>query len=138
MKDIKQTEDGRVSQQELSRVAVKLFFGIADEWKLSEEQGCVLVGASSRTTLHNWRKKLADNEPIKLSKDTLERLSYIAGIYKSLQILFSDRLQWQEWVHKPNRDFAGQSALERMLSGRVVALADVRRYLDGWRGAHYD
>lgn len=136
MKKINQAEHGNVSTQELSRVAVKLFLGIAEQWKLSEEQSCILVGASSRTTLHNWRKKLVDDEPIKLSRDTLERLSYIAGIYKSLQILFTDRLQWQEWVHKPNRDFAGQSALERMLSGRVIALADVRRYLDGWRGAH--
>ncbi|SRR5690554_3567497 len=127
----------KVTEQQIGRVAVKLFFAIADEWKLSEEQSRLLVGASSRTTLHNWRKKLAANEPIKLSSDTLERLSYIAGIYKALQVLFSEKSQWQEWVHKPNRDFAGQSALERMLSGRVVALADVRRYLDGWRGAHY-
>ncbi|MDY0249978.1 MAG: MbcA/ParS/Xre antitoxin family protein [Pseudomonas sp.] len=137
MKKINQAENGYVSTEELSRVAVKLFLSIAEQWKLSEEESCILVGASSRTTLHNWRKKLADNESVKLSRDTLERLSYIAGIYKSLQILFTDRLQWQEWVRKPNRDFAGQSALERMLSGRVVALADVRRYLDGWRGAHY-
>jgi hypothetical protein len=40
------------------------------------------------------------------------------------------------WVKKPNsaRGFGGKSALERMLAGRVLDLADVRRYLDAQRG----
>lgn len=120
------------------RVAVKLFLAIADEWELTEEQRCILAGLNSRTTLHNWRKKVDANEDIKLSGDTLERLSYLAGIYKGLQLLFTDPKQWQSWVKKPNRDFGGQSALERMLAGKVIDLADVRRYLDSWRGEHYE
>lgn len=119
------------------RVAAKLFLAIADEWALSEQQRCTLAGLASRTTLHNWRKKVEAGEGISLSADTLERLSYLAGIYKALQLLFSDSKQWQQWVRKPNRDFGGQSALDRMLAGRVVDLADVRRYLDSWRGEHY-
>lgn len=122
---------------EVERVAVKLFLAIAAQWQLSEEQCCTLTGLSSRTTLHNWRKKLTADEGIRLSRDTLEPLSYIAGIYKALQILFTDRTQWKNWVHLPNADFFGQSALERMLVGRVTDLADMRRYLDGWRGAVY-
>ena len=119
------------------RVAVKLFFGIADEWELTDEQRCVLAGIGSRTTLHNWRKKVDSNEAINISRDTLERLSYLAGIYKGVQLLFTDTAQWKNWVKKPNRDFGGQSALDRMLAGRVIDLADVRRYLDSWRGEHY-
>ncbi len=126
-----------VSESEISRVAVKLFFGIAEEWALSDKQRCTLAGLGTRTTLHNWQRKLEAGSPIKLSRDTLERLSYLAGIYKSIQVLFSDPSQWKDWVRKPNRDFGGQSALERMLAGRVVDLADVRRYLDGWRGDLY-
>ncbi len=126
-----------ISTNDMSRVAVKLFFGITDQWDLNDEQRCILAGLGTRTTLHNWRNKLKANQPVKLSKDTLERLSYIAGIYKGVQILFSDPNQWKHWVRKPNRDFAGASALERMLAGRVVDLVDVRRYLDGWRGEHY-
>ena len=80
---------------------------------------------------------MAAGEPIKLGKDTLERLSYLAGIYKAVQLLFSDPVQWKNWVRKPNRDFGGTSALERMLGGRIVDLVDVRRYLDGWRGEVY-
>lgn len=127
----------QVSEQEMSRVAVKLFFGITEEWKLTDEQRCTLAGLGTRTTLHNWRQKLEANEPIKLSKDTLERLSYLSGIYKGIQLLFADSEQWKLWVRKPNSDFGGMSALDRMLAGRVVDLSDVRRYLDSWRGGHY-
>jgi hypothetical protein len=127
----------KVAPSEISRVAVKLFFGISEEWSLTDEQRCTLAGLGTRTTLHNWKLKLRTNEPIKLSPDTLERLSYLAGIYKGVQILFSDPMQWKNWVKKPNRDFGGASALDRMLAGRVVDLVDVRRYLDGWRGEHY-
>lgn len=127
----------QADQQKLCRVAVKLFFGITEEWQLTDEQRCILAGIGTRTTLHNWRQKLEANEPIKLSRDTLERLSYISGIYKAIQLLFSDAEQWRLWVHKPNRDFGGMSALDRMLAGKVVDLSDVRRYLDSWRGAHY-
>ena len=126
-----------IATDDMSRVAVKLFFGITDDWGLTDEQRCTLAGMGTRTTLHNWRHKLDAGEPIKLSKDTLERLSYLAGIYKALQLLFTDPAQWKNWVRKPNRDFGGNSALERMLSGRVVDLLDVRRYLDAWRGEHY-
>ena len=126
-----------VDNATMSRVAVKLFFGIADEWQLTDEQRCTLAGLGTRTTLHNWKQKLAAGESIKLGKDTLERLSYLAGIYKAVQLLFSDPVQWKNWVRKPNRDFGGTSALERMLGGRIVDLVDVRRYLDGWRGEVY-
>ncbi len=126
-----------IHEGEISRVAVKLFFGITEEWKLTDEQRCTLAGLGTRTTLHNWRQRLEAGDTIKLSRDTLERLSYLAGIYKALQMLFTDPNQWKTWVHKPNRDFGGGSAMDRMLAGQVIDLADVRRYLDAWRGENY-
>lgn len=126
-----------VDEAQLGRVAIKLFFGITEEWRLTDEQRCTLAGLGTRTTLHNWRRKLDAGDPIKLPKDTLERLSYLAGIYKGVQLLFSDPMQWKNWVRKPNSDFGGRSALDRMLAGRVVDLVDVRRYLDAWRGEPY-
>lgn len=117
----------------LGRVAAKLFFAIADEWALTQPQRATLVGVG-RTTLHNWKHKVEAGDPLLLPADTLERLSYIAGIYKALQILLPTREQWAQWIKKPNRDFGGHSALEHMLGGHVVDLADVRRYLDGQRG----
>jgi hypothetical protein len=118
---------------ELGRVAAKLFLAIADEWALSQQQRAVIAGVG-RTTLHNWKHRVEAGEPLVLPVDTLERLSYVAGIYKALQLLLPTRAHWAEWIKKPNRDFGGQSALDRMLGGRVVDLADVRRYLDAQRG----
>lgn len=128
---------GAARSGQLGRVAAKLFLAICDDWELSNEQRLVLAGQSSRTTLAKWRDKVEQGEAIKLSPDTLERLSYIAGIYKALELLFEDRERIRQWPKAANHDFGGQSALERMLCGRIIDLADVRRYLDGWRGALY-
>ena len=56
------------------------------------------------------------------------------GIYKGLQILVPASAD--KWVRKPNRAqlFAGQSALDRMVSGNVADLYVVRQYIDGQRG----
>lgn len=126
-----------INKNQLTRVAVKLFFDITDSWSLSDKQRCILAGIESRTTLRNWRMKLDTGDAIALSRDTLERLSYIAGIYKGIQLLFSQQSMWNEWVKRPNKHFAGQSVLDRMLAGNVSDLSDVRRYIDGWRGEHF-
>lgn len=122
----------------IGRVAAKLFFGITDQWQLNDGQRLLLAGHTSRTTLNQWRRRVAAGESIRLSRDTLERLSYVAGIYKALQLIFLNPEQCSEWVRKPNRDFGGRPALEHMLAGSVVDLADVRRHLDAWRGSHFE
>lgn len=122
----------------LGRVAAKLFLAITGEWNLSEAQKLILAGHESRTTLNQWRQKIKAGEDIKLSRDTLERLSYVAGIYKALQLIFPNPEQWAHWIRRPNKDFGGKPALEHMLGGNVVDLADVRRYLDAWRGSHFE
>jgi len=106
------------------------FFRIMDAWEVRDADAQVLLGRPSRTTYYTWKKA----EGGKLSHDTLERVSYVLGIYKALQLLFSNPDQADAWVKKPNAAFGGQSALERALGGRVVDLAEVRQYLDFVRG----
>jgi hypothetical protein len=71
------------------------------------------------------------------SRDLAERLSYILGIYKALQILLPDARSADSWVNRPNSAllFAGRAPLERILGGNVADLYEVRRWLDGQRGA---
>lgn len=123
-------------QAAMERVAVKLFLKLADEWALPEADQLTLCGAASRTTLKRWKDKLVHGDSIKLNGDTLERLSVIAGIRKGVELLYP-KDQWNAFMRKPNQFLGGQSALERMLSGRIIDLYDVRRMLDGWRGASY-
>ena len=68
--------------------------------------------------------------------DTLERISYLLGIFKALHVLLPDEYAADGWIKKPNAAplFAGKRALDRMLSGRVSDLFVVRQYLDAQRG----
>ena len=112
-------------------VALKAFFGITDKWQLTSEQERILLGTTP-ATFYRWKKEKDGS----LSKDTLERISYILGIYKALRILLPSEKSAVEWIKKPNKAplFGGRSALDRLLIGRVIDLADVRRYLDAERG----
>jgi hypothetical protein len=112
--------------------ALRTFARMAELWGLSPEQQMRLLGLASRTTFYKWRK----DPPARLSPDTLERLSYLFGIWKALEILLPDRDFRLAWIHRPNGNplFGGAAPLERMLAGRVSDLYLVRRYLDGERG----
>src|SRR5690349_13529810 len=103
---------------------LRAFARVAELWHLSIAQQLVLLGIASRSTYFKWRK---EREP-KLPRDTLERLSYLLGIYKALQLLLPDAHAADSWIHKPNSapPFGGASALERMLTGNVADLYVVR------------
>lgn len=119
-----------VDEKRISQTALKAFFNISQDWDLSTQQQQVLLGQPARSTFYKWR----NGEGPSLPKDTLERISYILGIYKALRLLLPSQAQADEWPHKNNRDFAGETALAHMLKGNVLHLADVRRYLDARRG----
>lgn len=122
-----------MEEAQIARGGLRTFFNIARDWKLDTEQSMRLLGLTSRSTYFKWKK---DPASARLSPDTLERLSYIFGIYKDLQILLPKRESADGWVHRPNAaaPFGGRPALERMLSGHVADLYVVRQYLDGQRG----
>lgn len=115
-----------------NRSLINAFVRIADMWGLSAEQQRVLLGNPSRSTYFKWRK---DEDPL-LPPDTQERISYILGIFKDLQILLPDPREADTWIKAPNSNplFGGKSALDRMLSGKVADLYTVRQYLDAERG----
>lgn len=116
---------------EMAEAGLTAFFSIAEEWGLDSEQQRTLLGSPGRSTFFEWKKR----KKVHLSRDTLDRLSYLLGIYKAVHILFSDATA-ARWLRNPNADplFGGKTPLEYLLSGRLVALADVRRYLDWARG----
>ena len=116
----------------LSGPALRTFFRIAELWGLSVDEQMALLGLTARSTFFKWKK---DPNPV-LPKDTLERISYLLGIYKAIQVLLPDEQAADEWVRRPNAaaPFAGRSALDRMLSGQVADLFVVRQYLDAQRG----
>src|SRR5215475_14804622 len=81
----------------LARAGLATFFRIAAEWELDSGQQMALLGLPSRTTFFRWKK----TAPASLPPDTLERLSHVFGIYKSLQILLPADAA-ATWIYRPN------------------------------------
>lgn len=117
----------------VASAALQAFFNLSAHWKLSVAEERTLLGSPAESTLYKWK---AEKTASRMSRDALERISYLLGIYKDLNILLPSPRAADEWVRKPNAapPFNGQSALERMLAGSIIDLADVRRYLDAQRG----
>jgi hypothetical protein len=118
--------------QALGGPALRAFFQLAEHWQLRIADQRKLLGDPPESTFYKWKRQ----QDGLLGRDTIERISYLLGIWKALQILFPDPPQADAWLHKPNQTslFGGQSALERMLSGNVADLFVVRQYLDAQRG----
>jgi len=103
-------------------------FNIFSLWRLTGHEQMTLLGLSNEKTLYNWKNR---PEKAKLTRDFLERASYILGTYRALQILFPDDVRSDQWLLTPNDNplFGGSAPLEKMLGGFVVDLAIVRDYL---------
>jgi hypothetical protein len=121
-----------LTAEDLGGPALRSFFGLAEQWKLRIADQRKLLGDPPESTFYKWKRQQGGAP----GRDTIERISYLLGIWKSLQILFPDPAQADVWLHKPNQAplFGGHSALERMLSGNVADLFVVRQYLDAQRG----
>lgn len=111
------------------RAALVGFFGIMALWSVGPEPARVLLGSPSPSTFFAWKR----GRGLRVPADALRRIGYVAGIYKALQILYSDAALADGWVKRPNAAFGGQTPLERMCAGDVTDLAAVRTYLDAAR-----
>ena len=116
--------------EKTAEVALTVFFNIMNAWHVKAKEQIVLLGKPAESTFYNWKKGKVST----LSVDTMERISYVLGIYKALGILFPTREQADAWPKKTNKAFNNESALDFMLKGSMIHLSDMRRYLDAQRG----
>ena len=123
-----------ITQPQMGGPGLRAFYGIAREWGLTADEQMTLLGGIPSSTFYHWKKQVVPKGDISLGRDTLERISYILGIYKALRIVLPE--SHAGWVKRPNSNplFGGQPALERMLQGNVADLFMVRQHLDAWRG----
>lgn len=112
-----------------ANAALNGFFGIMDAWQISNEDARIILGQPSSSTFFAWRR----GDKARLPPDTLRRIGYVAGIYKALQIVYSDHELADSWIKRPNRYFGGRAPLDRMRGGDVTDLAAVRSYMDAAR-----
>lgn len=113
-------------------IAWKSLEKMIERFHLTEYEGIILMGDIPRSSYYHGIKKHIG----KLTRDQKERISFLLGIYKDLRILFIDSAQGLSWINRNNTlpPFNGMTPKEYMLEGSIVHLADVRRFLDFWRG----
>jgi hypothetical protein len=118
-------------RERLSPAAVRTFFNIATRWNIRDEDARVLLGGMSNGPFYEMKKS---PERV-LDADRLARISYLIGIFKALNILYSETLA-DKWVQLPNSNpiFGGQTPLAYMMKGGQSAMQTVRRLLDDRRG----
>ncbi|MGH8163413.1 MAG: antitoxin Xre-like helix-turn-helix domain-containing protein, partial [Rhodanobacteraceae bacterium] len=105
--------------------ALRAFDRIADRWALKPAERLRLLGIPRST----YFKYFKAPDRARLSPDTLERISYVLGIYQALQILLPRREAADAWIRHSNGAavFNGHAPLELMLGGKVANLYVVRR-----------
>ena len=120
----------RDERERLSPAALRGFFNIMARWQVRDEDARALLGGVSNGPYYEWKRRPERT----LDTDTLQRISYLVGIFKSLHILHGEALA-DEWVCLPNANglFGGQTPLDFMRRGGIPAMQTVRRLLDARR-----
>jgi uncharacterized protein (DUF2384 family) len=122
------------ASERFSGPGLRAFFRIAEAWHLTIAEQQNLLGGVAKQTIYNWKARPQD---ARLTGDQIDRISYVLGIYKALNVLFTRSEQADTWMRRENSasPFGGRPAADLLLSGRMEDLIRVRRYLDGVRGA---
>src|ERR1700724_4866432 len=111
----------------LSPAAIKGLLRIAMHWNLRDEDTRVLLGGISSGSFYALKNRTTKM----LDEDRLTRISLLIGIYKALNILYSEKLA-DAWITLPNANamFGGDSPLNYMKKGGISAFLRVRQPLD--------
>ena len=115
----------------LSPAAIKGLLRIAMHWNLRDEDTRVLLGGMSSGSFYALKNRTTKM----LDEDQLTRISLLIGIYKALNILYSEKLA-DAWITLPNTNpmFGGDSPLNYVKRGGIPAFVRLRQLLDARRG----
>jgi hypothetical protein len=119
-------------RQRLSPPAIEGFLKIVDLWQVRDADARQLLGGLSTGSYHGFKKQAGQRV---LAQDALTRISLLIGIFKALNILYTEPLA-DAWVTLPNSNalFRGATPLVFMLQQGLPGILEVRRLLDARRG----
>ncbi len=116
---------------QINVVALKAYARVADAWGLNLKEAAALADMSETT----WKRAKKPDFAGDLTRDQLLRLSAVIGIYKSLELYFSEPLA-RDWFTRPNTGplFGGGRPIDTAIEGGLPQILAVRTYLDALRG----
>lgn len=119
-------------RRRLSPAAIEGFLRLTELWKIKDADARQLLGGLSTGSFHAFKKQEKHRT---LAQDTLTRISFLIGIFKALNILYSEALA-DAWISLPNRNpiFRGATPLAYILQQGLPGMLEVRRLLDSRRG----
>lgn len=122
----------KTERDRLSPSAVKGFLNIMARWGVRDVDAKGLLGGVSNGRFYAMKK--APKNAV-LNQDELQRVSFLVGIFKALNILFGEELA-DAWAQCPNQNriFGGATPLAYLIRGGLPAFQTVRRLLDARRG----
>ncbi len=123
-------------RKRLSPAAVRGFFKIVKAWGIRDQDARELLGGISAASFYALKKDAEKRALHKvLDQDRLTRISYLVGIFKALNILYSPKLA-DAWVMLPNKHamFGGGTPLGYMVRMGIPGMGQVRRLVDSYRG----
>lgn len=114
-------------QAQIAAVALKAYARIVASWGLSEKEAASLAGMSEC----KWKRVRKPDFGEELTRDQFLRLSAVVGIYKALELYFSEPLA-RSWFARPNTGplFGGQRPIETAIEGGLPQILAMRTYLD--------
>lgn len=127
------TSENTNASTDMGNQVLPVVFNILEKWGCSQAAQMAILGIANRSTLNKYKTAPSS---AKVSPDLLERMSYVLNIHKSLRIIFNASDSVYNWVNKPNTHpfFAGRSAMDIMLQGKVVDLYSVASRMNAFRG----
>ena len=120
-----------VARRSMTQLALKAFFDLANQWKLSRAEAMTLLGLTATSTYANWKNGKTTTIP----RDTLERISYLLNISDSLTLLQGDGHNAVSWLKQPHSEptFSEQSPFDLMLKGNVANIYMVHQCVESLR-----
>jgi len=120
---LKPPRAAHISDNAQAGAGLRTFARIVGKWDLPASDAMTLLGVDSRSTYYDLLKRARESKEVKgLSRDQLDRLSYLLGIYAAMRVLFPHNEQSRtEWVSRANTAplFGGRSPIEIMRSGMI-------------------
>jgi hypothetical protein len=117
------TSTAPLSEGVQAGAGLRTFARIAGRWKLTAADAMALLGVESRSTYYELLKRARGSKEVKgLSRDQLDRLSYVLGIYEAIMVLFPHSEETRDgWVSRANTAtmFGGSAPIETMRASMI-------------------